>query len=580
MAFLLVLSIILAWTLWGPQTSLITQLLWTKQGYTQVTIIEQGCPINNQMFLLDFNRSTIVLPNDRASSGWDSAFYVHPLFGDMDAFVFAGTRYELPFTVNYGEVISSRCQQCDGIFGLGRGSPILDFYTSMSVGGFVTVLDEYSLRADNAQKHAAACNFGSQSLCDLQVRITRIDGRTGVRKLLSNNTLLLLAPSTPETLLPNQVFLDTVAGMNTVKDGMNVWPDLEFCVIGGAIADGSDVCFTIPRQLVLPTDRSYSELAIAPSDADYAKIGFTVLRGLTVHYFLKSNSVGFSAENVVLSVGSFSILCSIFAIILLYCLAFTRTPILPPSAIANIRPSKKNVLNASYAYAANVRQIIEAVALIILPLMVLIQDAPGNLWASSPFIAIGVLVILIICWFSGLYAQFQYKAADVSNSTFSTAAERMHLARVAILRSATSIAACIIVLLIFSMETFANGKVTMLMLLLSITLNLILLRTVLVLLQLAFVYWTYMTFVHVLLWAFATLASYLVTSAEIATPMMRSLLTNGNMATWATPVLFGALIFVLALVFHHAQTLYFLHFIETGKSILLNSQRQTTTSTT
>lgn len=573
MAFLLVLSIILAYTLWGPQKSLITQLLWTKSGYTQVATIEQGQPINNNLFLIDYNRSNIVVPNDRAATGWDSSFYVHPLFGNMDAFLFAGTRYELPFTVNYGEVIASRCQQCDGLFGLGRGSPILDFYTSMSVGGFVTILNEYSLRADAANTRATACNLNSNSLCDLRVRITRIDGKTGVRKVLSNDTLMLLAPSTAETLLPNQVFLDTRAGLNTVKDPMDTWPDLEFCAVSGSIADGSDVCFIIPRRLILPTDRTYSELAIAVSDANYAKLGYTALRGLTVHYFLKANSVGFSAENVVLSVGSFNILTSIFAIVLLYCLAFTRVPILPPSAIARIRPSRKNTLDASFAYAASVRQIIEAVALIVLPLMILIQDAPANLWASSPYIAIGVLLVILVCWFSGVYAQMQYKIADLSTSSFSAVSERMHLARVAWLRASSSITACVVALLIFSMATFVNGKVTMLMLVLAITLNLLLMRTVLVLLQLAFTYWSVMTFVHIGLWTIALFASYVVTSAEIATPMMRAMLTDGNVATWATPLLFGTLIFVLAIAFHQAQILYYLHFIETGKSLMLNSQR-------
>lgn len=573
MALLLILSIVLAWTLWGPQQTFITQLLWTKQGFTQVSTIEQGWPINNQVFLIDYNRSDIVLSNDRAASGWDSSFYVHPLFGNTDAFVFAGTRYQLPFTVSYATLISSRCQQCDGIFGLGRGSPLLDFYSSISVGGYVTLLDEFSLRSQLAQQRSTACNFLSSTLCDLQVRITRIDGKTGARRVLSNNTLLLLAPTVPETTLPNQMFLDTVAGLNTVKDPMRNWPDIEFCAVAGSVADGSDVCFTIPRQLILPTDRAYSELALSTSNADYAQLGTTALRGLTVHYFLKTGTVGFTNENVVLSVSSFTIFLSVLAVILLYCIAFTRTPILPPSAIARIKvKTRDKSVNASYEYPTSVREIIEVITLIVLPLMILVQDAPANLWASSPYIAVGSLVVIVIAWFSGIYAHIQYKIADVNGTTFSSSAERWHLARVAWLRVSSAITACVLSLLIFSMETFVNGKVTMLMLLLAITLNLMLLRTVLVLLQLAFIHKTFVTFLHIGLWIIATLASYVVTSAEIATPMMRSMLTDGSVSTWVTPLLFAFLILVLSMVFHQAQILYFLHFIEHGNSLLLNQK--------
>lgn len=574
MALLLILSIVLAWTLWGPQQTFVTQLLWTKRGFTQVSTIEQGWPINNQIFLIDYNRSDIVLSNDRAASGWDSSFYEHPLFGDTDAFVFAGVRYQLPFTVNYGTLLASRCQQCDGIFGIGRGSPLLDYYSSMSAGGYVTLMDEFSLRSQLAQSHSTACNFLSNTLCDLPVRITRIDGKTGTRRVLSNNTLMLLAPHVPETTLPNQIFLDVVGGLSTVKDPMSTWPDLEFCAVAGAVADGSDVCFTIPRELILPTDRGYDELAIWQSDTDYAQLGTTALRGLTVHYFLKAGTVGFSQEPVVLSVGNFTIFLSVLAVILLYCLSFTRVPVLPPSAIARIKNKQREKgITASYEYPAKVRMIIEIIALIVLPLMILVQNAPANLWASSPYIAVGSLVVVVVAWFSGIYAQIQYKAADVNGTTFSEGKERWHLARTAWLRASSSIVMCVLALLIFSMETFVNGKVTMLMLLLAITLNLMLMRTVLVLIQLAFVHKNIMTFLHIGLWLIATFASYVVTSAEIATPMMRAMLTDGSASTWVTPLLFAFLILVLSLVFQQAQVLYFLHFIENGNSLLLNQNK-------
>ena len=570
---LLILSIILAWTLCGPQQTFITQMIWTKQGFTMISNIDEGWPINARTFLVDFNRSNIVLSNDQTASGWDSAFYQHPLFGFMDTFLFAGTEYELPFVVDYGTVINSRCKSCDGIFGLGRGSPLLDFFSSMSVGGFTTILNEYSLRSDFAQRTAAPCNFASATLCDLQVSVTRIDGKTGARRLLSNNTLLLLAPNVPETQLPNQMFLDVVSGLNTVKDKMDEWPDLEFCAVGGSIADGSPVCFIIPRRLILPTDRSYSELAIAPNDADYAQLGMTALRGLTVHYFLKSNSVGFSSEPVVLSVSTFSIFVTIISLVLLYCIAFTRNPVLPPSAVSKLRAKATNEspVTSAYEYSTKVRQVIEVLALTVLPILILLQDMPVNLWRSSPAMFLCTMFIVGVAWVSGIWAQLEYMIANINETPYRSTKQRIHLSRVAWLRSCSSLTCCILTIFVFSTETFVNGKVTMLMLLLSVTLNLVMLRTVLVLLQLAFVHWTVVNFLHIFIWLLATFASYIVTSATVTTPMARAILTNGSTSTWLSPAIFAFLILILSMIFQQAPVLYFLHFIEHGSTLMLKS---------
>ena len=351
------------------------------------------------------------------------------------------------------------------------------------------------------------------------------------------------------------------------------WFDFSVMAKKGVAQETRNKYFIGPRRLILPTDRSYSELAIAPSNGDYAQLGTTALRGLTVHYFLKSNTVGFSNEPVVLSISTFSIFVTMIALVLLYCIAFTRNPILPPSAVAKLRPkpTADSAVTSAYEYSTKVRQVIEILALIVLPLLILLQDMPVNLWHSSPAIFVCTMYVVGVAWFSGIWAQIQYMIANINETPYRSTKQRIHLSRVAWLRTCASMVCCVLTIFVFSTETFVNGKVTMLMLILAITLNLLLMRTILVLIQLAFVHWTVMNFFHILLWISATLASYVVTSATIATPMARAILTNGSTSTWMSPAIFAFMILILSMIFQQAPILYFLHFIEHGSTLMLKS---------